>query len=199
MGEGMKNRPRSGRPKKLTIAQISSIPFAARMKPFTTPREIRAGFNLPVCNRTVRKTLNEYNYFAHKARKIHIATPAQQRERVAWARKYEDWEERNWAQVLFIDECHIFLESHATQWVQHGRNQTFNHTFMLRKKSHSPKIHVWACVAASGVGDIVVFQNMNDSDNYIRMLDQHLVSSADRLFRANSEWLLLGLCGRKIG
>lgn len=64
----------------------------------------------------------------------------------------------------------------------------FKSEYMVHKKSHSQKVHMWACFSANGVGEFELFEENMDKKILKRILYRHLLSSARRLFGDNHWW-----------
>jgi transposase len=58
------------------------------------------------------------------------------------------------------------------------------------KQSHSEKVQCWGCFAANGMGEFQLFTENLDGPLLKKILSQHLLSSANKLFGDNHWWFL---------
>jgi hypothetical protein len=64
----------------------------------------------------------------------------------------------------------------------------FNLEYMRHKQSHSEKVQCWGCFAANGMGEFQLFTDNLDGPLLKKILSQHLLSSANKLFGDNHWW-----------
>ncbi|KIJ98565.1 hypothetical protein K443DRAFT_65795, partial [Laccaria amethystina LaAM-08-1] len=104
-----KNRPRSGRPKVVTDRlkrQIINAAKKSRRQPF---QEIANNLEPQISDATIRNVLAEEGYHRRVARKVPYLTKVQKTKRVQWARLHKDYTPRNWEDVIWSDECYVYL------------------------------------------------------------------------------------------
>jgi transposase len=83
----VENRPRSGRPPKMTPKmehEIQQKPRADRRKPFTT---IANKLSPPISDKSVSRVLDKVGLHRRVARKVPFLTQRQKEARLAWARE----------------------------------------------------------------------------------------------------------------
>src|SRR4051794_16886313 len=52
----------------------------------------------------------------------------------------------------------------------------------VEKEKHAPKVHVWGCMSAAGVGEIHVFTENLDAVLMKKILKEHLMKSANKFW-----------------
>ncbi len=177
--------------RKLQSKDTNDIINNARRTKFTTPNKLRNELKLNVSARTIRRTLNENKILGHIARKEYPFGRDHIRKRLSFANGYA--QRTNWNDVLFSDEKSFPLcKSTSQQWVQIPEGESpFQPEYMVHKKSHSEKVHMWACFAAGGVGEFKLFEQNMDKKIFKRILMKHLKSSATKLFGDNHWWFYM--------
>ena len=98
---------------------------------------------------------------------------------------HQNWTKNDWSKVLWSDETKICLNG------SDGRRWTWKRSGELLKSKHVKKtikydksIMVWGCFTSAGVGDIYIIPDILTSHKYVRILSDHMVPSARRLFDA---------------
>ena len=99
----------SGRPRKVTPKKRRHIGKILKHNYFTTASELKAKLEennpeLEVSERTIRRELNNLNFFSVLPRKVPLLTQQAKENRLAWARKHARY---NWRKVVFSDETTI--------------------------------------------------------------------------------------------
>ena len=65
-------------------------------------------------------------------------------------------------------------------WVQRPIGEAFDPQYCVEKEKHAPKVHVWGCMSAAGVGAIHVFTENLDAVLMKKILKEHLMKSANK-------------------
>jgi transposase len=107
----LKDRPRSGRPKALTDEDKDEIKRKIKKNPFLSCRQIIADIRLDCSPDTVSRFLSSIGLKSFKPAVKTKLNANQRRNRLQWAREYEDWDRTMWRRVLFTDETIIGLSS----------------------------------------------------------------------------------------
>ena len=105
-------------------------------------------------------------------------------KRVAFAESYGNFD---WTKVLWTDEMSIRTGPLSQHWVQRPVGTEWEPKHCVAKMKHAPKVHVWGCMAAGGVGRIEVFTDNLDGPMYVQILKKHLMASRD-MFWPNEQW-----------
>lgn len=164
------DEPRSGRP-RITTEQIdAAIVSAAEEEKFVTPRMVRNELHVPVSNRTVRRRLDESGLLGRVARwswpleQVHID------QRLAFANDYGGWDADDWSQVLFTDECNIWLNAHGQVWVQRPEDAAYLDQYMLHRSPSRSKLSIWAGFSATGATRIHMVNGNLDAEQLVDIL-----------------------------
>ena len=81
----------------------------------------------------------------------------------------------------------IWCEPQGQVWVQRPIGEAFNQEYAVSTVKHPPKVHVWACFCANGVGRIHVFTENLDSELYKNILQEHLLDTKKKYW-PNQQW-----------
>jgi transposase len=117
----LKSLPRSGRKRKttsridrkiLTLAENSGRPNAKEIA--NQLRELKL---VDVCPRTVQNRLHEHDLYGRALVKKPLLTNKHIAQRIAFAKKYQNWTVDDWKRVLWSDETKICLHgSDGRRW-----------------------------------------------------------------------------------
>jgi transposase len=132
------NRPRSGRPSKLSESEKENVRELAthrHRKPFC---EIGNELMPPVCATTVRSALAETGYHRRVAKKVPYLPPAAKQKRLTWANEMVSMTEEDWSNVAWSDEAYVCLgENKGRVWVTRRPGRSF-WTTAVSQSSPSP-------------------------------------------------------------
>jgi transposase len=129
-GTGL-NKPRSGRPKKLSRRDIRQIIRYIRTNKFTrrvTLTRLKNLFHLDVHENTIRNALQEAGYHHRVARRRPYLNKRDRKRRLKFAKEHKNWTVEDWSRVLFSDEMAIklFLERHTRDYVWRRADEDFH-------------------------------------------------------------------------
>ncbi len=141
--------------------------------------------NLDCSVQTVRRALDDVGLFARIPRVTPPLTDVHIRKRTSFATGYAHFD---LSTVLFSDEMSIRLGPQGQHWVRRPIGEEWNPKYVLHKRKHPPKVHVWACFSAHGVGDIYLFTENLDAPLMKHILQKHLLSSAHRMWPRGQWW-----------
>ena len=155
-----KNRPRSGRPLKLTergkrLVQRNCL--KERRKPF---EQIALGIAGKVSKEIIRKAAAEDGLHQRVARQVPMLNPLQARKRLKWAQDHDDLDVQEWDNLMSSDECYIELDSLKGRiYVTRRAGEEFDENCLVPKVKQSPiKVMVWGCVMRGIKGPLVVLE-----------------------------------------
>jgi transposase len=154
------NRPRSGRPTKLTDTAKRHIVRTAhknRRAPFS---EIRNLVGLKADEITIRRVLNHAGYHRRVARKVPFLTKLHRHARMAWARLYHKYSLQQWARVIWSDEAYIYLgDDRGRVFVTRRPDEEYLDECLVPTFKQSPVcVMVWACIMKGRKGPLVVLE-----------------------------------------
>ena len=166
--KSVKDRPRSGRKRKLSASQRKEVVRMAKRKK-TAPQISRALDN-KVVDRTIQRTLKEEGFFYGKIKKIEKLTKAQKAHRVEYCKEMKGY---NWNTVLFSDEKTFQLGAGPDYaWQKPGNRLT------REVVNHAPKLHVWGAIGAHVKAKLYFFQENLNSELYRTILGKKLAEKA---------------------
>lgn len=106
----VKDRPRSGRRKKMSAADIKRLKRQVKGKERKSIRKAAASFKtskgLRVCKETIRYCLHSSGLIVHRKRKSTLLNVQQREKRIQFAQKYRRYD---WSNCAFWDETEIEL------------------------------------------------------------------------------------------
>ena len=112
------SKPRSGRPKKLSEANICHLYIIIKRDPFLSFREIIDRSGLTFSRTTFVRILQSSGYAHWKAKKRPHLTKEHAAARYQWALAHRDWTWGEWRKVIWSDECSVELgKGKQHQWV----------------------------------------------------------------------------------
>lgn len=85
----------------------------------------------PISNSTIRRRLRDVDLRSRRPVRVPLLTRTHQRQRLAYARHYVHWGQRQWANVLFTDESRFCLHGNDRRvrvWRRRGERHNANHT-----------------------------------------------------------------------
>lgn len=154
------NRPRSGRPRKVThhtARQMVRIAKKSHRKPF---REIANEVVPKLHETTVRRVLAQYGLHRCVARKVPYLTKAHKMNRVHWARLYCRYGQHQWGKVIWSDEAYIYLgDNHGRIYVTRSSDEEYLEECLVPTfKQSSIRVMVWGCIMNGQKGPLVVLE-----------------------------------------
>lgn len=176
-----KDRPRKGRPKKLTPRDQNRLVNQVKGKARQSLRKTSASFKTSkkekVGRETIRKSIRAAGLYPHRKRKTTLLTDAHKAKRVKFAKKYRRFDFTNCA---FWDETEF--ELHPTPnpkndivWDVKGADYRYG------KSAHPPKFKFGAAITIHGPTRLVPYTGTINSSRYQEMVDQ-VVDDLDKLF-----------------
>ena len=173
-GEGEQDRPRRGRPRKLTPALKRQVIDRAEGKRHVSNRNTAAWLQrkgMSVSRETVRRTLKEDGLYPFHRRRQQRLTQKQKRRRVAFARQYMDLD---WERTLMTDETEFLLvpRGNSKNDVVWARNvEAFP---LIEQDAHSASVRVWAGVSALGRTSLHFYDGNLNGERYRELLVEAL-------------------------
>lgn len=166
-----KDRPRSGRPAKVTGRDQARLVKAVKGKRGQSLRKTARSFKTQAGDRispgTIRKSLRVAKLYPHRRRKVTALTDAQRERRVDFAKKYRRFD---WSTCVFWDETEFTLYStpnikNDITWDVKGA------AYNYEKQAHPPKFTFGAAITVNGPTRIVPYSGTIDQDTYIEMIN----------------------------
>lgn len=132
---------------------------------------------------TVRRVLREHNFNGRVARKKPFISQKNLKSRLKFAKEHVNRQPSFWNDVIFADESKFnIFGSDGMQYVWRQPNtELTNKNLKPTVKHGGGSVMVWACMAASGVGNLVFIEGIMDKHMYLKILQDNLVQSAEKL------------------
>ena len=150
-------RSQPGRPRKSTkqtdrlIKRIvvadptASSSFIATQLPSTAP----------LSTRTIRRRLQvDGGLRSYRAAPKPMLSRKNIADRLAFAKKYQNWTSEDWRKVLFSDECAVRQFQNYKSTVRRPAGERFNPRYVSPTTKHSPSIMIWGCISGQGRGPL---------------------------------------------
>lgn len=133
--------------------------------------------------RTVSRRLHDdLDFRSHRPVKQPLLTLTQQKRRVAFARKYSQWDAARWKHVLWSDEAvfRVTDNSRGNVYRRPGSDR-LDPKFAYSTVKHPESLMVWGCFTFFKVGELVVLppNQMMNQNNYLELLSDYLPSCFD--------------------
>lgn len=183
----VENKPRSGRPKKLSRRDESFILKEVNENPKVNAtmlaKQLAERSDTIVHPRTIQRSLNNNGFRSRTPRKKPLISEKNRKLRLEFAQQHLDKGLDFWKRVLFTDESkyNIFgSDGRAKVWRK--ANTAMNPKNLLATVKHGGgNVMVWGAVAASGVGNLAFIEGNMDRYQYKSILEQNLKASVDNL------------------
>ncbi len=177
--------PSSGHPSKLSSraqhAILSQITMGKVSNAVQATKHINTIIPHPVSSQTVRNVLKKHSFKAVTKKKKPLLSAMHRKKCLAFALKYKEWTVEDWKRVIWSDETKINrIGSDGKQWVwkQVGEG-LISREVQGTVKFGGGKIMVWGCMGWEGVGQLAEVEGRMDGDQYVAILEDHLVPSIE--------------------
>lgn len=179
----LERKPNSGRRKSLDLQDITFLKKEVSKNPRISSESLKKMLKdvrkTVVCSKTIRNALNSVGLHGRSACKKPLISKKNKmiRKRIA-----KEWFYKNknfWKGVVFSDECKFNLfESDGKVNVWRAKNTRYSvENLIPTVKYKGGSVMVWACMSASGVGELVFIDGIMDSSKYVRILADNLDQS----------------------
>jgi len=151
------------------------VRFMAR-NPFETLTYLstpgKSGYRMHI--NTTRKYLAKNEYYAFRPRRMPYLTAAHKKERVCWARIYQNWGLEDWALVAFSDESTFEIGINTTPpWVRRKQGTAYeSRNLKPTFKPGRSSVGIWGCISLFKKDPLVILAKgarMN-SKSYIQVM-----------------------------
>lgn len=176
-----KDRPRKGRPKKLTPRDQARLVKAVKGKPRRSLRKTSTSFETSkkekVSRETIRKSIRSEGLYPHRRRKTPMLTEDHKARKVSFAKRYRRFDFTNCA---FWDETEFELWATPNPkndiiWDSKGSAYSYG------KSAHPPTFKFGGAITVHGPTRLVPYTGNIDSVKYCEMVDK-VTSDLDKLF-----------------
>ncbi len=127
------------------------------IKPRTTSKELQASLasiKVSVHDSTIRKRLGKNGIHGKVPRQKPLLTKKNTKAHLIFAKKYLDYTQDLWANILWTDETKVELFGRCvSRYIWHKTNTAFHKKNIIPTVKHDGgSVMVWGCFAASGPG-----------------------------------------------
>lgn len=152
------NKPRTGRPPKVTPEVHDLLIAIAKLFRFMPLRQLGNAFQLS--KGTVRHQLALENLHRHRARRVIKRTPEQEAMRLAWANQFSGWTLADWMHVVWSDESYVCLDGNVGNlYVTRSPEEEYDPACTIARPAQSNiRVMVWACIGYNFKGPLVVLE-----------------------------------------
>ena len=173
--KSVENRPRSGRPRKLSRRDVSLIIKEVTKNPkISAPKiadSIAAASGKSVHSKTVARALRENSYQSRVPRKKPLISEKNKQLRLEFANKYKDMDESFWRRVLFTDESKFNpFGSYGRRKIWRKTGTAYQTQNVIPTVKHGGRsVMVWGAMGAAGVGHLTFIDGIMNKYVYKSM------------------------------
>jgi transposase len=181
------NKPRCGRPKKLSGRDVRSILKKVIQNPrIGCPKlaEQIANTSGKVVNpKTIGRVLKRSGYNSRVPRKKPLISTKNKELRLDFARRHLNENNEYWNRVLFTDESKFnIFGSDGRRKIWRKANTALQSKNIIHTTKHGGgSVMVWGAMAAAGVGNLVFIDTTMDRFQYLTILKDNLKASVEKL------------------
>ena len=174
----VEERPRSGRPRKLTANDNKALGQWIRRNNETTTKELAEKLlqnrGTDVSRWTVQRQLKRMGYKSTLPYGTPMLTQQQKDARVQWTIQHKD---ADWSRTIFTDEtCYQLFRNTIRRWSRTPKKE------VKRIPKNRQKIMVWGGFSVKGLVGYHSFTNIMDGCYYVGILQDHLIRNARKQF-----------------
>jgi hypothetical protein len=145
--------------------------------------------NGSVSARTIRRRIREGGYQGGWANKKPLISIKNRRRRVQWCKDHLHWTAEDWKKIIWSDESPYTVRGTTKFRVWRRPNERYTPDVTVQTLKHQPKINVWGCFSASGVGNFHRIEGTMTGESYKSILIHQLPPSVKKMFPAkNPVW-----------
>lgn len=178
--EDLPEKSRGGRPPILSKRDIRKICRTADEEKIDNTSQIaeivKPALGVSVSDQTIRRALQKSGYKAVKKVKKPLLSARHRKQRLEFARTYQEWTVEDWKRVVFSDETKVNrICSDGIQWTWKKDGKTsISKTTKGTVKFGGGNIMVWGCITAHGTGYCTLIEGTMDKHLYKRILQSEL-------------------------
>src|SRR3979490_2889252 len=148
---------------------------------FMVTKHINTIISHPVCPQTVRNMLKQHSFKAVTKKKKPLLTAVHRKKQLAFALRHKKWTVEDWKRVIWSDETKFNrIGSDGKQWVgKQAGDGLIEREVQGTVKFGGGNIMVWGCMGWNGVGKLAEIEGRMDAEQYVEILDDHLLPSIE--------------------
>ncbi len=138
----------------------------------------------PLLVNTIHHAICRCQLKLYDAKRKPFVNMVQKRRRALWAKAHLKWTVSKWESVLWSDESKfdILVGNHGRR-VLRAKGEEDLPACYQRSVQKPTSLMVWGCISAYGMGSLHVLEGTTDAERYIKVLEQHMLPSRQRLFQ----------------
>ncbi|KAI3363740.1 hypothetical protein L3Q82_001204 [Scortum barcoo] len=188
------NLPRSGRPPKITPRVRRRLIQEVTKDPQKTSKELQASLasvKVSVHDSTIRKVLAKGGIHGRVPRRKPLLSKKNTKDRLTFAKRYLDYPQDFWRNILWTDESKIDLFGRCTaRYIWRKNGTAFDKKNIMPTVKHGGgSVMVWGCFAASGPGQLTVIDGIMNSGVYQKILKDNVRPSV-RALKLKRSWIM---------
>lgn len=170
------DKPRTGRPSKLSARMERALIIASKKGPFLTARQVRNSCNLQdtISVDTTKRVLRQNNLFGRTAAPVPNLTKVQKRKRLLWCKQHLEDDANFWNKVIFSDETKFDLHPKTRKIVRRPPGKRLADKYTKKTVKFSPGLMIWGAVRSDGTTVLERCEGNVDSLEYQRILNEAL-------------------------
>lgn len=190
-GYGLKDRPRSGRPRKTSknVDCIIKRKSTADVKKTAAEiaRELKDENIANVSRSTVTRRLHDVGLFGRRGIKKPLISKKNKKARLQFAQDHLNWTVEDWKKVAFSDESKFNLfGGDGKQYVRRPIGTRYDVRYQIPTVKHGGgSVMVWGIFSAQGVGPLVEINGNMNAAIYKDILEKNLLTYAEETMPQN--------------
>jgi len=183
---------KKGRPPKLSLENkrfcVKSVKTEKCESAIDVQKSLKKEFDVEVSERTVRRVLRGGGLKAAEKKKKPMLSKKNRKDRLAFARRHENWTTEDWKRVIWSDETKINrFGSDGRSWCWIPEKSTLNPRQIKETvKFGGGSLMMWGCMTAHGVGISIRVEGTMDQHQYLTILKDGLLPTIAH-YRLNRE------------
>ncbi len=178
------NRPRHGRPKKLSVRAQRHIQRLClgnrRMSAASIAAEVEGVGGQPVSAQNICRTLHQIGLHGCLPRRKPLLKMMHKKARKQFAEDKQTKDMDYWNHILWSDETKINLFGSDGVWRQPG--EEYKDKCVLPTVMHGGgSVMIWGCMSAAGTGELQFIEGTMNANMYCDILKQSMIPSLWRL------------------
>jgi len=176
-----------GQPKKLTDREEAEIVRKVKKNPRLSAPELKAELfadhGKTVSAQTVRRTIKKQGYNGRVARKKPLLSERNRKLRENFAKEYAKKDQSWWDDVIFLDESkfNLFGSDGKTMVWRKPNTELQKQHLRPTVKHGGGSVMIWGCISSKGVGNLVFIDGIMNQDKYLKILEENLKQSAEKM------------------
>ena len=133
---------------------------------------------------TIHRAIRRCQLKLYSAKRKPFLSKLHKLRRLHWARGLLKWSVAKWKTVLWSDESRFeVLYGTLGRHVIRTREDKDNPSCYQRSVQKPASLMVWGCMSACGMGSLHVWKGTINAENYVQVLEQHMLPSRRHLFQ----------------